>query len=152
MKLTSKGRYAVTATLDIALHGENGPVNLADISSRQHISLSYLEQLFSKLRKKGLVHSVRGPGGGYKLGMPLNDISVGMIIDAVNENIKVTKCKGKGGCSGGKACLTHTLWDDLSQQIAEYLHGVSLMELVEQHQGKNPISHKKFMSTLKSQI
>lgn len=151
MKLTSKGRYAVTATLDIALHGENGPVNLADISSRQHISLSYLEQLFSKLRKKGLVHSVRGPGGGYKLGMPLDDISVGMIIDAVNENIKVTKCKGQGGCSGGKSCLTHTLWEDLSQQIAEYLHSVSLMQLVEQHYG-NKITHKKFMSTLKSEL
>ncbi|TID26204.1 transcriptional regulator, partial [Avibacterium paragallinarum] len=106
MKLTSKGRYAVTAILDIALNAENGPVSLADISERQHISLSYLEQLFAKLRRHGLVKSVRGPGGGYQLGQPSSQISIAMIIAAVNENITVTRCLGQADCKGGKECLT----------------------------------------------
>lgn len=100
MKLTSKGRYAVTAILDIALNAELGPVSLADISERQHISLSYLEQLFAKLRRGGLVKSVRGPGGGYQLGLSTEQISIGMVINAVNENINVTKCLGNGDCQG----------------------------------------------------
>ena len=107
MKLTSKGRYAVTAILDIAIHANDGPVSLSDISERQNISLSYLEQLFAKLRRNHLVKSVRGPGGGYKLGYAPDEISIGMIIAAVNENIDTTKCLGKGNCQNGSECLTH---------------------------------------------
>lgn len=133
MKLTSKGRYAVTAILDIALNSEKGPVNLSDVSERQNISLSYLEQLFAKLRRQGVVKSVRGPGGGYQLGMPANQISIGMIISAVNENITVTKCQGKGNCQGGSKCLTHSLWQNLSQRIEDFLNEITVAELVDQH-------------------
>ena len=132
MKLTSKGRYAVTAILDIAINAGDDPVNLADISERQHISLSYLEQLFAKLRREGLVKSVRGPGGGYQLALPKEQISVRMVISAVNENINVTRCLGQGNCKDGVQCLTHTLWDQLSQRIADFLDGITLADLVEQ--------------------
>ena len=142
MKLTSKGRYAVTAILDIAIHADNGPVSLSDISERQHISLSYLEQLFAKLRHNNLVKSVRGPGGGYKLGHMPEDISIGMIIAAVNENIDTTKCLGKGNCQNGQECLTHTLWDKLSQRIADFLNEITLAELVSQHKQKKPSQYK----------
>ncbi|WP_109127643.1 Fe-S cluster assembly transcriptional regulator IscR [Aggregatibacter segnis] len=142
MKLTSKGRYAVTAILDIAIHADNGPVSLSDISERQHISLSYLEQLFAKLRRNNLVKSVRGPGGGYKLGHAPEDISIGMIIAAVNENIDTTKCLGKGNCLNGQECLTHTLWDKLSQRIADFLNEITLAELVSQHKQNKPSQHK----------
>lgn len=133
MKLTSRGRYAVTAILDIALHGETNPVNLADISERQAISLSYLEQLFAQLRREGIVHSVRGPGGGYQLGKTPAEINVGMIISAVNESIDVTKCKGNGNCSQDAQCLTHSLWERLEDQIEQFLHTITLAELVEEH-------------------
>lgn len=133
MKLTSKGRYAVTATLDIALHHPRDAVSLADISARQKISLSYLEQLFAKLRKHGIVESVRGPGGGYRLSLPPKEISVGMIINAVNENIKATKCLGNGNCCDGIPCITHQLWDELSGQIETFLYGISLESLVNRH-------------------
>ncbi|MGC7560290.1 Fe-S cluster assembly transcriptional regulator IscR [Pasteurella sp. PK-2025] len=136
MKLTSKGRYAVTAILDIALHSKRGPVSLSDISDRQHISLSYLEQLFAKLRRYGLVKSVRGPGGGYQLGLPTNEISVGMVINAVNENIDVTRCQGRGDCQEGAECLTHALWKELSQRIEDFLNGITLSELVDKHYQK----------------
>ena len=106
MRLTSKGRYAVTAMLDVALNSEAGPVPLADISERQGISLSYLEQLFSRLRKNGLVSSVRGPGGGYLLGKDASSIAVGEVISAVDESVDATRCQGKGGCQGGDKCLT----------------------------------------------
>ena len=142
MKLTSKGRYAVTAILDIAIHADNGPVSLSDISERQHISLSYLEQLFAKLRRNNLVKSVRGPGGGYKLGNTPEDISIGMIIAAVNENIDTTKCLGKGNCQNGQECLTHTLWDKLSQRIADFLNEITLAELVSQHKQNKPSQRK----------
>ena len=142
MKLTSKGRYAVTAILDIAIHADNGPVSLSDISERQHISLSYLEQLFAKLRRNNLVKSVRGPGGGYKLGHMPEDISIGMIIAAVNENIDTTKCLGKGNCQNGQECLTHTLWDKLSQRIADFLNEITLAELVSQLKQKKPSQYK----------
>ena len=112
MRLTSKGRYAVTAMLDVALNSEAGPVPLADISERQGISLSYLEQLFSRLRKNGLVSSVRGPGGGYLLGKDASSIAVGEVISAVDESVDATRCQGKGGCQGGDKCLTHALWRD----------------------------------------
>ncbi|WP_392344271.1 Fe-S cluster assembly transcriptional regulator IscR [Pseudoalteromonas prydzensis] len=133
MKLTSKGRYAVTAMLDVALHASVGPVPLADISERQEISLSYLEQLFARLRKNGLVSSVRGPGGGYLLGRETHAISVGDVINAVDESIDATRCHGAtGGCQSGMRCLTHTLWSDLSARIEDFLNGITLAELVEQ--------------------
>ncbi|MCL1125838.1 Fe-S cluster assembly transcriptional regulator IscR [Shewanella surugensis] len=130
MKLTSKGRYAVTAMLDVAMHSTAGPVPLADISERQGISLSYLEQLFAKLRKNGLVSSVRGPGGGYRLGMNACEISVGMVVRAVDESVDATRCQGQGNCQGGSRCLTHSLWGDLSDQISDFLNGISLAGLM----------------------
>ncbi|NMP30966.1 Fe-S cluster assembly transcriptional regulator IscR [Thalassotalea sp. M1531] len=137
MKLTSKGRYAVTAMLDVAIHAASGPVPLADISERQGISLSYLEQLFSKLRKHGLVSSVRGPGGGYRLGMCSAQIAVADVISAVDESVDATKCMGKGNCQGGHQCLTHNLWADLSNRIEEFLKNITLSELVEQRDVKS---------------
>jgi Rrf2 family iron-sulfur cluster assembly transcriptional regulator len=130
MKLTSKGRYAVTAMLDVALHSRNGPVSLADISERQEISLSYLEQLFARLRKEQLVSSVRGPGGGYKLGRAASDIAIGEVIRAVDESVDATRCHGQADCQGGERCLTHTLWQDLSDRISQFLNGISIGELM----------------------
>lgn len=130
MRLTTKGRYAVTAMLDLALHSDQGPVSLSDISNRQGISLSYLEQLFSKLRKKSLVTSVRGPGGGYRLSRSNDDIFVAQIVDAVNESVDATGCKGRSDCQGGNTCLTHHLWCDLSDQIHDFLNQISLEQLV----------------------
>lgn len=130
MRLTSKGRYAVTAMLDVALHSSEGPVPLADISERQGISLSYLEQLFSRLRKAGLVSSVRGPGGGYRLGLDADDIAVATVIAAVDESVDARKCKGNGDCQSGARCLTHSLWHDLSVRITDFLHNISLGELM----------------------
>ena len=130
MKLTSKGRYAVTAMLDVTIHAISGPVSLADISERQGISLSYLEQLFSRLRKEGLVTSVRGPGGGYRLGKCSAQIAIADVISAVNESVDATKCSGKGNCQDGEQCLTHSLWEGLSQRIEEFLQNITLSELV----------------------
>ncbi|GAB2522661.1 Fe-S cluster assembly transcriptional regulator IscR [Microbulbifer agarilyticus] len=130
MRLTTKGRYAVTAMLDLALHAERGPISLADISKRQDISLSYLEQLFSRLRQAGLVCSVRGPGGGYRLARTSAEICVAEIIDAVNESVDATSCGGNSDCSGGEQCLTHYLWTDLSEQIHGFLNGISLEDMV----------------------
>ncbi len=130
MRLTTKGRYAVTAMLDLALHDTQGPISLADISARQGISLSYLEQLFAKLRRDSLVQSVRGPGGGYRLARPLEDIAVAQVVDAVSESMDATRCQGQGGCQGGETCLTHHLWEDLSQQIHRFLSDISLADLV----------------------
>jgi len=134
MRLTTKGRYAVTAMLDLALHATDGPVPLADISRRQGISLSYLEQLFSKLRKQGLVNSARGPGGGYQLSREAAAIHVAAIITAIDEKISVTKCEGRGDCNDGEPCLTHTLWNDLSNQIYGFLEGISLGDLVDRRE------------------
>ena len=130
MKLTTKGRYAVTAMLDLALRYDKGAVTLADIAKRQGISLSYLEQLFAKLRRSGLVDSVRGPGGGYNLAMEPNKISVAKIIVAINENIDATRCGGEKNCHGDEPCLTHQLWEDLSTRIHEFLNGITLGDLV----------------------
>ena len=129
MKLTTKGRYAVTAMLDLTLHYNQDPVNLADISARQEISLSYLEQLFSRLRKQGLVASARGPGGGYMLAKQAKDISLSDIIDAVNESVDATRCGGQRDCQGEDQCLTHDLWEELSGQIRSFLSGVTLSDL-----------------------
>lgn len=137
MKLTSKGRYAVTAMLDVAIHAASGPVPLADISERQGISLSYLEQLFSRLRKHGLVTSVRGPGGGYRLGRCSAEIPVSDVISAVDESVDATKCMGQGNCQGGHKCLTHNLWENLSDRIEEFLKNITLSELVEQKDVKS---------------
>lgn len=130
MKLTTKGRYAVTAMLDLALRFDKGAVTLADIARRQGISLSYLEQLFAKLRRNGLVDSVRGPGGGYNLAKEPFKISVAEIIVAINENIDATRCGGEKNCHADEACLTHQLWEDLSVQIYGFLNGISLGDLV----------------------
>lgn len=130
MRLTTKGRYAVTAMLDLALNKEKGPVSLADISERQGISLSYLEQLFAKLRKCALVTSVRGPGGGYLLNQECEQITVASIIDAVNESIDATGCNNQGNCQAGETCLTHHLWSDLSDQIHNFLSDISLADLL----------------------
>lgn len=130
MRLTTKGRYAVTAMLDLALHEGQGPISLADISSRQKISLSYLEQLFAKLRRNELVKSVRGPGGGYQLSRGRESIFVVEVIDAVNESVDATGCNGNSDCLEGESCLTHYLWCDLSDQIHHFLSGISLADLV----------------------
>jgi Rrf2 family iron-sulfur cluster assembly transcriptional regulator len=132
MRLTTKGRYAVTSVLDLALNCGGKPVSLSDISSRQSISLSYLEQLFAKLRRAGLVRSVRGPGGGYHLGRAPESINIAQIIDAVNEEIDATNCGGRGNCQGGQRCLTHNLWCDLSRQMHGFLSSITLADLVQQ--------------------
>ena len=134
MKLTTRGRYAVTAMLDLAIHGDDKPVSLADISGRQEISLSYLEQLFAKLRRGDLVTSVRGPGGGYRLARTRRQIFVAEIIDAVDESVDATNCNGKGNCHHGEVCLTHHLWQDLSEQIHDFLSQISLAELVDRRE------------------
>lgn len=134
MRLTTKGRYAVTAMLDLALHARQDPVSLADISERQSISVSYLEQLFAKLRKNGLVSSVRGPGGGYQLAREGSTICIAEIIDAVDESVDATRCGGAGDCQQGMTCLTHELWSDLSAQLHNFLTGISLQELVDRRE------------------
>ena len=138
MRLTTKGRYAVTAMLDLALHHQDGPITLADISRRQGISLSYLEQLFSRLRRRGLVDSVRGPGGGYRLSRTAEQISVVSVITAVDEEVDATRCGGLGNCQDQQPCLTHELWCDLSRQIHDFLSGINLAELVERAQSGKP--------------
>ena len=140
MKLTTRGRYAVTAMLDLAINGGPQPVSLADISGRQEISLSYLEQLFAKLRRGKLVTSARGPGGGYRLARSGTDIFVAQIIDAVDEAVDVTNCQGKGNCHQGETCLTHDLWADLSGQIHDFLSQISLGDLMERRQRERAAS------------
>ena len=130
MKLSTKGRYAVTAMMDLALHDNEGPVTLSDISNCQGISLSYLEQLFSLLRQSGLVRGVRGPGGGYRLGKPPAQISVADIILAVDESLDSTNCKGQMDCNKGECCLTYHLWNDLSEQLLDFLRSITLSEFV----------------------
>jgi len=135
MKLTTKGRYAVTAVLDLAFHEGNGPVSLAEISERQAISLSYLEQLFSRLRKNNVVASTRGPGGGYSLARPDDEISMAEIIRAVDESYDATSCGGEGTCSGDEyQCLTHDLWKELSEEIHGFLNGIMLSEMKSRHE------------------
>ena len=137
MKLTTKGRYAVTAMLDLALHGTSGPVSLAEISVRQEISLSYLEQLFSKLRRSGLVTSTRGPGGGYSVARQLSEVAVSEIIVAVNESVDATQCGGKENCHSHGRCLTHDLWEGLSAQIEDFLSSVSLQDMIDRQRVQN---------------
>ena len=142
MRLTTKGRYAVTAMLDLALHYKDGPITLADISQRQGISLSYLEQLFSRLRKQELVDSTRGPGGGYRLSRDAYEIAVADVITAVDEKVETTRCGGLSNCQDDQQCLTHELWTDLSQQIHSFLMGISLGNLVE-HKGVQEVAARQ---------
>jgi Rrf2 family transcriptional regulator, iron-sulfur cluster assembly transcription factor len=130
MRLTTKGRYAVTAVLDLAFHQQSGPVSLADISKRQGISLSYLEQLFSRLRRNSVVTSTRGPGGGYSLARAEDEISMAQIIVAVDESYDATNCGGEGSCTPDNfQCLTHDLWQELSEEIHQFLNGITLAEM-----------------------
>jgi Rrf2 family iron-sulfur cluster assembly transcriptional regulator len=133
MRLTTKGRFAVTAMIDVAMHGTKGPVTLAGVSDRQKISLSYLEQLFGKLRRHGLVESVRGPGGGYYVAREPDAISIADIIVAVDEPIDTTQCGGRESCQDdGERCMTHELWSSLNAHIFAFLRGVTLAQLVAQ--------------------
>ena len=137
MKLTTKGRFAVTAMVDLALHEASAPISLTQISERQQISVAYLEQIFCKLRRAGLVASVRGPGGGYRLGDAADRITVGSIISAVDEDIDATQCRGDGTCHGGASCLTHHLWEDLNTLTKKFLDGVTLASMVKAHEERH---------------
>lgn len=143
MRLTTKGRYAVTAMLDLAVHYQDGPITLSDISKRQGISLSYLEQLFSRLRRNGLVDSARGPGGGYRLSRAASEICVADVITAVDEKVDAMRCEGKGNCQDNGQCLTHELWCDLSAQIYSFLKGIDLGQLVERKGVKDVAMRQK---------
>lgn len=131
MRLSTKGRYAVTAMIDLALHDEVRPVALTDIAETQKISVSYLEQLFARLRKNRLVKGMRGPGGGYRLARPASEVTIAEIIAAVDEQIDMTRCAGKENCQDGEKCLTHELWADLSKQLYDFLHAITLGQIVE---------------------
>ena len=153
MRLTTKGRFAVTAMVDLAMRGGKAPVTLAAISERQKISLSYLEQLFGKLRRNNIVESVRGPGGGYYLARPGNKISIAEIVVAVDEPLDATKCGGKGDCQGDQhPCMTHELWMGLNAKIHGYLEDISLQQLVDSNNNRNsdvsPITLKKTLKPL----
>jgi len=137
MRLTTKGRFAVTAMVDLGMRQTHGPVTLAAISERQHISLSYLEQLFGRLRRAKLVTSVRGPGGGYNLGRLPREISVADIIVAVDEPLDATQCGGKENCHDDRRCMTHDLWARLNEKMYDYLSSVTLADLVDHQQGKH---------------
>lgn len=136
MRLTTKGRFAVTAMIDLALRGEDGPVALASVSERQQISLSYLEQLFGKLRRFNLVESVRGPGGGYCIARPLDQVAVADIIRAVDEQLDATQCGGRENCLDEHRCMTHDLWSTLNAKMFEYLASVTLADLVDRQKKK----------------
>ena len=144
MRLTTKGRFAVTAMVDLALRQTRGPVTLAAISERQHISLSYLEQLFGKLRRAKLVTSVRGPGGGYNLASAAQNISVASIVTAVDEPLDATQCGGKENCHDEKRCMTHDLWATLNEKMYDYLSSVTLADLVAHQNGKQVSQIKVF--------
>jgi len=146
MNLTTKGRFAVTAMLDLAMQHSSDPVTLAEISQRQKISLSYLEQLFGKMRRRALVNSVRGPGGGYRLAKDMGRVSVADIIVAVDEPIDSTRCGGKEDCNDGEKCITHDLWEKLNDHIFEYLGAVTLKQLVDdQKQKQNGVAQVQDM-------
>lgn len=150
MRLTTKGRYAVTAMLDLAIHHGSGPITLADIAQRQGISLSYLEQLFSRLRKRSLVSSVRGPGGGYTLGREADRIFVAQVIAAVDENVDTTRCGGAHNCQDNQQCLTHDLWQDLSTRIFDYLNQISLHDLMSRRGVQEVAERQESTETLTS--
>jgi len=139
MKLTTKGRYAVTALLDFAIHQEQGPITIAQVASRQQISTSYLERLASRMRSKGLLKSIRGAKGGYLLAKPAQQITIAEIITAVDEGIDTTRCQGKANCQQGKVCLTHQLWEQLNDNIYHFLQSVTLQSLVKSQHKTIPI-------------
>ena len=139
MRLTTKGRFAVTAMVDLSMRQTRGPVTLAAISERQHISLSYLEQLFGKLRRAHLVSSVRGPGGGYNLAQNASGISVAQIVTAVDEPLDATQCGGKENCHDERRCMTHDLWATLNEKMQDYLSSVTLADLIA-HQAGKPVA------------
>jgi Rrf2 family iron-sulfur cluster assembly transcriptional regulator len=130
MILTTKARYAVTAMLDIAYHTEGKPISLPEIAVRQNISLSYLEQLFSRLKKNDLVESIKGPGGGYRLSKGADDIVISDVIQAVEENLETTACNGKSNCHNNQQCLSHNLWEDLGAEIKNFLSDVTLQQVI----------------------
>jgi Rrf2 family iron-sulfur cluster assembly transcriptional regulator len=141
MRLTTKARYAVMAMMELTLRGGKRKITLADVATSQDISLSYLEQLFAKLRRHGLVQGVRGPGGGYRLGRDAHAISVADIVTAVDEAVDVTRCKGRENCQDGERCVAHELWSDLSNKVYEFLDSISLGDLCERartQQGTQP--------------
>ena len=152
MRLTTKGRFAVTAMVDLATRGGAAPVTLAGISERQDISLSYLEQLFGKLRRHNIVESVRGPGGGYYLARPGSQISIADIISAVDEPMDATNCEGKGDCKDGKPCSTHALWYGLNEVLQAYLSSVTLQQLVDKHLQEPDKSGAAVMSVSKRSV
>ena len=157
MRLTTKGRYAVTAMLDLALNQGKGAMTLQDIALKQEISLSYLEQLFAKLRRDGLVKGTRGPGGGYRLAQNAEAISVAAIITSVDEKADMTRCGGEANCQDGKKCLTHELWADLSLEIYKFLDGISLADLVNRPEvqevaERQEIAHQSHSSGLQSMV
>ena len=147
MRLTTKGRFAVTAMVDLAMRQNRGPVTLAAISDRQHISLSYLEQLFGKLRRAKLVSSVRGPGGGYNLAQAPQQITVANIVSAVDEPLDATQCAGKENCHEERRCMTHDLWATLNEKMHDYLSSVTLADLVAHQSGKPVAVIKDFRTT-----
>lgn len=149
MRLTTKGRYAVTAILDVALYECNGPVSVSDVAERQGLSPSYLEKLFSNLKKKGLVSGRKGPGGGYKLTESSHLITIANVIDAVNETVDATKCGGSKNCRGQGRCITHDLWAGLSNEIRNFLEGVSLSQLVSQQKNKTKITNENILKSIK---
>jgi Rrf2 family transcriptional regulator, iron-sulfur cluster assembly transcription factor len=133
MRLTTKGRYAVTAMLDISLHAEQAPVSVLEISLRQNISSAYLEQIVGTLKRGGLLESTRGPGGGYVLGLSADTITVSAIVASIGEGVDATRCGGKADCNEGHMCSTHNLWVDLSAQIDGFLQGITLASLMQSH-------------------
>ena len=149
MRLTTKGRYAVTAILDVALYERNGPVSVSDVAERQGLSPSYLEKLFSNLKKKGLVSGRKGPGGGYKLTESSHLITIANVIDAVNETVDATKCGGSKNCRGQGRCITHDLWAGLSNEIRNFLEGVSLSQLVAQQKNKTKITNENILKSIR---
>lgn len=146
MRLTTKGRFAVTAMIDIAMRDRHGPVTLAAISQRQKISLSYLEQLFGKLRRHKLVESTRGPGGGYTLARASQEISVADIVFAVDEPLDATQCRGKENCADDQRCMTHDLWADLNRNMIDFLDSVSLRDLVEKQRAREVVAANQLAS------
>lgn len=140
MRLTTKGRFAVTAMLDLAIHSPHGAVKLNAISERQQISLSYLEQLFSKLRRASLVESIRGPGGGYILAVSADQINIAQIIAAAEDSLDATQCSSKANCHNGSPCLTHQLWEDLNHTINDYLSGITLQSVLSQREDNRIIN------------
>ncbi len=149
MRLTTKGRYAVTAILDVALYECNGPVSVSDVAERQGLSPSYLEKLFSNLKKKGLVSGRKGPGGGYKLTESSHLITIANVIDAVNETVDATKCGGSKNCRGQGRCITHDLWAGLSNEIRNFLEGVSLSQLVAQQKSTTKVTNENIIKSIK---